>query len=156
MSHHDDLWDSAVKEAVEKLPEKHVPWLLEPGNQKPYTTTQLLNNVAREHSKSSSNLFPRFFTSIDPILVHIASFQRSLAVIVAADPTGAGLIWGVFHLLIEVRDPDCPVTYTKRHISGLGYIYMYHVLQPWERLNLADMLGHYAILLRYVAEPNVC
>ena len=110
MSHHDELWDSAVKEAVEKLPEKQVTWLMAPGNQKPYTTTQLLDNVAREHSKSTSNIFPRFFTSIDPILVHIASFQRSLAVIVAANPTGAGLIWGTFRLLIEVRDPDCSVT----------------------------------------------
>ncbi|KAI1378988.1 hypothetical protein F4677DRAFT_410252 [Hypoxylon crocopeplum] len=56
----------------------------------------------KEHSKMNEKILQRFFSRVDPILSHIASFHKALSVLVASNPTGAGLVWGAFHLLIEI------------------------------------------------------
>lgn len=99
----DGLWEQVVKDTVKRLSNDQREWLLQPENQQPYTAVQLLDQVTKEHTNMNSKLLQKFFSRIDPILNHIGSFHKAVSVIVASNPTGAGVIWGVFHLLIEVK-----------------------------------------------------
>ncbi|KAK3938167.1 hypothetical protein QBC46DRAFT_410431 [Diplogelasinospora grovesii] len=98
----DPLWACAVREVVKKLPEHRAERLLQKGNQEPLTTSQLLDQVTASYSKNSNKILQKFFSKIDPILSHIASFQSAVNVVVQNELMVTATIWAAFHMLIQV------------------------------------------------------
>jgi len=96
------LWDKAVHEIVSKLPDEQVTWLMQKDNQKPLSSSQIVDLISNTYSTNSGKIMQRFFSKIDPILSHISSFQASIDVVVQNSLVITGTIWAVFHLLIQV------------------------------------------------------
>lgn len=96
----DDQWNKTFHGVCSKLPEKDKAWLLQ--SQKPFTSTQLFEDIRPHIQKYSQHGFQQFISAIDPILSHINSFTGIINVFVQTHPEISGLIWGSLYLLITV------------------------------------------------------
>ncbi|KAI1842360.1 hypothetical protein JX265_001792 [Neoarthrinium moseri] len=96
------LWTQALQKVLQKLPPQDSQWLANVQNQKPFTSTQIIDVIRPYEKKYVNHPAQRFLTQIDPIVSHIRSFAGALNVLANADPTGAGIVWGSIHLVLVV------------------------------------------------------
>lgn len=96
----DDQWDNTFHSICSKLPDKDRFLLLQ--NQRPFTSTQLYEEIRPRITKYTQHGFQRFIGAIDPIISHINSFTGIINSFVQSHPEISGLVWGSLYLLITV------------------------------------------------------
>ncbi|KAL8847102.1 MAG: hypothetical protein Q9221_007851 [Calogaya cf. arnoldii] len=102
----DDQWDNTFHSICSKLPEKDRLLLLQ--NQRPFTSTQLYDEIRPRIKKYTEHGFQKFISAIDPVLSHINSFTGIINSFVQSHPEISGLVWGSLYLLITVGiTPAC-------------------------------------------------
>ena len=99
----DVQWEETFHEVCSRIPAKDKEQFLNPQNQKPFTSTQLFEDI-RPHVRSyTQHRFQKFISTIDPVLSHINSFAAIISSFVQTNPGVSGLIWGSLYLVITVR-----------------------------------------------------
>lgn len=98
----DDQWDKTFRGVCSRLPTKDKVWLLKPQNQKPFTSTQLFEDINPRILTYTQHGFQKFISTIDPVLSHINSFAAIINSFVQTQPEISGFIWGSLYLLIKV------------------------------------------------------
>lgn len=98
----DDQWDETFRDVCSRLPEKEKIWLQKSQNQKPFTSTQLFDNINPHIITYTDHGFQKFISTIDPVVSHINSFAAIINSFVQTQPEVSGFIWGSLYLLITV------------------------------------------------------
>lgn len=98
----DGQWDQVFASVCSKLPAKEKALILEPQNQRPFTSIQLFDEVQPKAKKYTEHGFQRLISRLDPVLSHINSFTAIINTFVQTHPEVSGLIWGSLYLLITV------------------------------------------------------
>ncbi|TAQ85801.1 hypothetical protein B7494_g5858 [Chlorociboria aeruginascens] len=97
-----ESWDKTYKSAVRSLADEDKDWFSKPEHQEPFTSAQMIAAIEPHAKRYTKHMFQRFLSVLDPILSHIGSFAEAISIMVQADPTCAGLIWGGLYLVIQL------------------------------------------------------